>query len=277
MASQLVQLINWPLTQLFTLLLWPLRTLAPIWPLCLLAAGTGILLLWLFGKVSRQDAIRPVRERIRGNLLGVRLYQHDVRVVLGLQGRILRDTLIYLKYAFVPMLILIVPVILILAQVNLRFAQRPLLPGDTTIVKVTLHGSTSRNDDVGLHTPAGIVVETPGVRIPASGEIAWRIRAEQAGHHTLKVRMANREVDKHLWVGAGWGAVPVLRTWHIGQALLYPGEPLLGSGADIAAIEIRYPPLALFLFGIQVHWLALFLCVSLLVGFACKRLLGVEI
>jgi hypothetical protein len=243
----------------------------------IVAALSGVLMLWIFGKVSQQDAIRQVRERIRGNLFGIRLYGHDVRVVLGLQSRILWDTLVYLKYAIVPMLVLLIPVMLILAQVNRRFSLGPLPPGQATLVKVQLEDGVLPDRTVTLRTPAEISVETPAVHILSEREVAWRIRAEKSGHYLLKVHVANTEVDKLLWVGAGWGAVPALRTSHAGQALLYSGEPPIQSGIGIAAIEVLYPSLSLSLFGWQAHWLILFLLLSLLMGLACKRLLRVEI
>jgi hypothetical protein len=233
-------------------------------------------MLWIFGKVSQQEAIRQVRERIRGNLLGIRLYRHDVRVVLGLQSRIMWDTCVYLRYTFVPMLVLLIPVMLILAQVNQRFSLRPLAPGQTTLVKVTLQDGVLLDNQVTLHTPAEILVETPAVHILSEREIAWRIRAERPGRYLLKVRAADTEVNKLVWVGAGWGAVPALRMRYAGQALLYSSEQPIRPGTGIAAIKVLYPPLSLSLFGWQVHWLPLFLVLSILVGFACKRFLGVE-
>jgi hypothetical protein len=89
--------------------------------------------------------------------------------------------------------------------------------------------------------------------------------------------VANTEVDKVIWVGAGWGAVPALRTSHLGQALFYSGEPPIQSGTGIAAIEVLYPALNLSLFSWEVHWLVLFLGLSLLMGLSCKRVLRVEI
>jgi len=38
-------------------------------------------MLWLFGKVSNQDTIREVRDRIRGNLIAVRLFGDGIALV----------------------------------------------------------------------------------------------------------------------------------------------------------------------------------------------------
>ncbi len=80
-----------------------------------------------------------------------------------------------------------------------------------------------------------------------------------------------------MWVGDDWGAVAALRARSLITALLYPGEPLLTPPDEIATIEVQYPPLILMLFGWPVHWLVIFLVLSLLTGFAFKRMLGVEI
>ena len=275
--GQLVHLVNWPVTQVVDALIWPFRHADPMWALVLLAAITGVFMLWFFGKVSRQEAIHQVRERIRGNLLGIRLYQHDVRVVLGLQGRILWDTLIYLKYALIPMLILLIPVMLLLAQVNRRFSLRPLAPGETTLVKVHLSEDVLPNHDVTLRVPEGIQIETPPVHIVSEQEVVWRIRTEEAGIYKLDIRVDDSEVHKLLWVGDGWGDVSPLRTRHAGQALLYSNERLIRSDVAIADIEVLYPPLSLSLLSWKISGVVLFLAVSLLVGFSFKRLLGVEI
>ena len=96
---------------------------------------SGVVMVWIFGKVSDQDTIRQVRERIRGNLIGVRLFQSDIGVVLQLQRRIFGDTFSYMRYALVPMVVLLVPVVLIMTQLNLRFAARPLEPGESAVIK----------------------------------------------------------------------------------------------------------------------------------------------
>jgi uncharacterized membrane protein (DUF106 family) len=272
-----VTLINWLLTNLFDILLWPFRSVDPIWALVVVSFLTGLFMLFVFGKVSNQEAIKRVRDRMRGNLLGVRLYQHDVRVVLGLQGEILHDTLIYMAYSVVPMLVLIVPVMLIMVQLNLRFSLRPLQPGHSAVVKVKFKEASQLRKDTHLQTVDAVQVETPGVRIASAKEVAWRIRAERPGHYFLKVRVDSDEVEKGLWVGEGWGTVSALRTGRLGQILLHPGEPPIHPSKAIESVEVQYHPLQLSLLGWNVHWLVLFLILSILFGFAFKRLLGVEV
>ena len=58
------------MTRLFDGIFWPFMGLDPLWSLTLISFATGILMLWIFGKVSDQDRIKVVRDNIRGNLLG---------------------------------------------------------------------------------------------------------------------------------------------------------------------------------------------------------------
>ena len=174
-----MSLLNTIVTRLFDLLLWPFRTLDPLWGLLVVSMLAGVMMLWLFGKVSNQKTIRVVRDRIRGNLIAVRLFGDDLGLLFKLQGRILLQTANYLRYAIVPMLILLVPVAFVLAQLHLRYESRPLEAGKTTVLTAQLHEGASIRDGVALEAPDGIVVETPPVKAVAAREVSWRIRAEQ--------------------------------------------------------------------------------------------------
>lgn len=273
-----VDLLNAALTLVFDLLCLPFRALPPSGALTVLSCASGVLLVWLFGRLSDQKRIREVRERIRGNLIGVRLFRRDVPAVLRLQGRILGDTLRLLRVAAVPMLILAAPVVLIAAQLHLRFAVRPIRPGAAAVVTATVRHASALDRPISLAAPAGVVVETPPVRVRALREIAWRVRVDRPGRHVLRVQVGGEAIAKTLVAGAGWGVVSQRRT---GQgalaALFHPGEPSIPVVHGIEAVEIAYPPLDLRLLGLQVDWLVGFLVLSMACGFTCKGLLGVEI
>src|SRR5262245_50440306 len=187
--TAVIAILNSLLTNAFTLLFWPFQNLDPLWALLFISFLTGIVMLWFFGKVSNQKAIEQLRNRTRGNLLGVLLYQHDIKVVLRLHGLILRDTFVYLRYTLVPMLALTVPLVPVLAQLNLFFSLRPLQPGEAAVVKLKLDDPVAVFNDVDLQSDSAIRVETPGVHIPSEREITWRLRAVQPGTHKLIFRI----------------------------------------------------------------------------------------
>jgi hypothetical protein len=274
----LVRTFNAAITGLFDLLFRPFLGLGPLWALTAVSVLAGVLLLWLFGKVSDQDTIRTVRDKVRGNLIAIRLFGDDLGLMFRLLGRLLRDNLIFMRYAFVPMLVLLVPVLVLLIQLDLRFGARPLEPGADALVKVTLRDPALVEQGVDLAVPEGVTIETPPVRIAALREIAWRIRAQRAGDYELVVRAGAAAVPKELRVGDGWGAVSARRTGGgLVDRLLHPGEPPLDGSSPVEAIEVTYAGLPLRAFGWSVDWLVFFFFVSLAAGFAFRRALGVEI
>jgi len=42
-------------------------------------------MLWIFGKLSDQDTIHEIRDRIRGNLLGIRIFGDEIGTLFRLQ------------------------------------------------------------------------------------------------------------------------------------------------------------------------------------------------
>ena len=118
------------------------------------------------------------------------------------------------------------------------------------------------------------------------GTFAWNYLADRAkllatpggeGSYDLLVRAGDQQVVKRLRVGGGWGAVSTLRTGkNLLDKLLYPGETPIPAGA-IESIEVLHEPLGLDLFGWSVNWLVFFFVVSILAGFAFRRVMGVEI
>jgi hypothetical protein len=273
----IIRLLNGALTWFFDVILWPFRSLGPWWSVVVVSLLTGILMLWLFGKVSNQDAIRIVRDKIRGNLIGIRLFGDDIGLLFRLQGRIFRQTLTYLKYAAIPFVIMLLPVILVLIQLDLRFGYRPLHEGETTVVSVRVSDPALIDDGVTLEVPDGLEIETSGVRIPSLGEVAWRVRAKSAGRHSLTIRAGGESVEKDLVVSDRWDNVSRMRSAGALDALMHPGEQPLSSSGAVASIAVVYPEDLLAFFRWDLYWMIPFFILSIAFGFAFRRPLGIEI
>ena len=95
-------------------------------------------MVWIFGKVSNQDAIQRTRDRLSAELIALRLFKDDLRIFFGIRSQVLAWTLKSLRHSLVPMLILMVPTMIILIQLNLHYGSRPLRVGEMTLVKVKL-------------------------------------------------------------------------------------------------------------------------------------------
>jgi len=270
--------LNGILRRAFEILLWPFYWFDPIWGMIFISLLTGVIMVWIFGKVSNQKRLREIKNRIRGNLIGVRLFQYDLGVVFSLQGKILRDTLTYMRYSVTPMLILIVPVLLIIIQLNLHFSMRPMEVGERTVVTATMRDASSLKRNPVLEAPGGIRIETPGVRTETEREISWRIVGGRNGKYSVRVSVGEDGVEKELMIGSGWGSVSEIRTGAgVLDMLLYPGESPIPGSSPVESIQVNYKPLELAVFGWHIHWLVLFFVLSIVFGFALKGVMGVEV
>src|ERR1041385_1407826 len=139
----IVSIFNTALTFLFGLFYGSFKWLGPFWSLVALSILGGVLLVWIFGKVSNQDAIRRARNRLSAELIALRLFKDDLRVFFGVQGQVLVWTLKYLRHSLVPMLILMFPAMIILIQLNLHYGLRPLALGESALVKVKVRDAAA--------------------------------------------------------------------------------------------------------------------------------------
>lgn len=275
----LIHILNRLTTAGFDLLWWPLRSLPPFWSMTAVSCVAGVAMLWLFGKVSNQAAIKSARSQIQANLLAVRLFQDDLGVFFRIQARIFTHLGRYILHSLLPMLILFVPVLFLLAQLNLRYASRPFKPGETGLLEVTVKPNTPLGS-IALQPDSGIAVEAGPVRVGEKHTVSWRIRAQEPGRHSVRVTLGTeKETLEHVvLVGPAIAATPSLRTrLSAVDLLLYPGAAPIPDSASIEELRVQYPEQQIKFLGMQISWVVLFLVASLLFGFACKGPLKVEI
>jgi uncharacterized membrane protein (DUF106 family) len=275
-----VQTFNRLFTGGFDLLFLPLSPLDPFLSLTVFSVLTGLLMVWIFGRVSNQKKIRRIKDRIQANLIAVRLFQNSITVFFRIQGRIFLNTLTYMGLSLKPMIVMIVPVLLILIQLHGRYAARPLEVGEIAVVTVEVAGPEllSRPGGVRLEAGEGIVVEAGPVRIPSRREVVWRVRATEDGEHALEVLAGDDRIVKGIVTGKAAGFISERRTGAgLLDMLLHPGEAPLDPSAPVTSVSIGYPQGEITFLGWNIHWLIWFFVLSIVSGYLLKGLLGVEL
>jgi hypothetical protein len=265
---------------IFDVLLFPFRGLSPWFGMIFVSLATAFLMLWVFKLTSNQDGIRQAKNAIKAHLLELRLFKDNMRVSLRAQGRILRANFRYVACNTKPLLVMIVPLVLILAQLNLWFGAAALKPGETTLVKLKLASGTDPLAlDLQVEPSPGLAVESPAVRISDEEEMAWRIRARETGPASLTFRFPGMVVVKPVAVGGR--PLAKVSTLTPGRSLLkqllYPGEGPLPRDIPVTEIQILYAAKGLKLLGLSVHWLVAYFVLSIIFGFAFKGVFKVEI
>jgi uncharacterized membrane protein (DUF106 family) len=241
---------------------------------------TALLMLEVYKLTSNQAAIVRAKDRIKAHLYEMRLYKDNMRVTLAAQGSIVKANLAYMGANLKPLAVMIVPLVLILAQLSVWYDRAPLRPGQETLVKAKLE-STADPVAAGLdlEVPPGLEISAPAVRIADLHEVVWRVKALAPGAGRLTLRTGSATLEKSVVVGGG----PMARVSAVAsrgsfwKRVLYPGEAPLAAGASVRSVEILYPAKSLAAFGLNIHWLVAYLILSIAFGFAFKGVFKVEI
>ena len=260
----------------FDIALSPFRSVAPSWPLTVLAVLVAAGTLLVVGKLSNQARITVTKNLIKAHLLELWLFRDDVRTILWSQVSILGLNARYIGLTLKPMLVLLIPLTLIVAALEPWFGMRPLRPGEAAIISLRAADAKAAAT-ASLVTGDGVVVETPALRIAATNEIDWRIRVLKSGVHTVSIEVGGQTLDKRIVASEQLARVLPSRTASFWQSLLNPGEPGLPASSLIERIDVQYPDGTVSLFGWQMHWLVYFIGACFVFVLALRRPLRVQI
>lgn len=274
------EVINSVLNSVFNILFFPFQSLDPWFGMTAVCLLVALMMLGIYRLVSDQAAIRRTKDRIKAHLLELRLYRDDIRVTWRAQGQILLANLRYMGHSLRPLAVMFLPLLLVLIQLNFRFGYEALATGQPAILKIKFRDpGRVMTADVSLDSPSLITVETPPLRIEEQGEINWRIRAVRPGEEKLRLTVDGVDVLKSVAVGST--SIRQISPRRVGpsfiQALLYPAEKPLPRSGPLQSVEIAYPPRKMNLFGWRLHWLIVFLILSIAMGLALKRPFRIEV
>lgn len=270
---------NLAITSLFDLYFGLFADSSPWIGLVILSLVTGIILLFVFKLTSNQKAISQTKERIRGHFLEIRLFQDDPVVIFGSLGRIMRDNLIYLRYTAVPFFFMLVPVVLMLIQMDMRYGYRPFRPGEETILRIkTTEEKTVALDSIGIDTPEFMEVNVMPVRIAAEGEALWGLKITGEGRGEITVEANGNEYAMPVVAGGGVPRAAGARSGgSLYDRLMNPGLKALPAGSGLEIIEIEYPAREMTIGNYNIHWIIIYFVISVVFGYSVKGLFGVEV
>lgn len=266
--------------KLFDILFLPFRSMSPWIGMILISFLTGLLMLFVFKWTSNQQGIQKVKNKIKAHLLELRLFKDSLGQSLRSQGNILKCNLRYISYSFKPMLVMIVPLILILVQLNFWFGYESLRPNESAILKITLADDQNPLEtQITVQPSLGLVMETPPLRIEESHEINWRFAATQEGIQRFDVTIDGTTVSKRVSVAQKplSKISPLKPGKKILDQVLYPTEAPVDSRLPIQKIEIQYPSKNMNLLGWGIHWIIVYFVLSIVFGFAFKGVFKVQI
>jgi len=265
------------LYDLFVLRASVLKAVVPLVIVVSLSIAIGLLMVIVFRYASDQKALRMAKDRLKAHLLAVRLFQDQLPVVLRSYARILGATGLYLRLAFKPLLLVILPLTFLIVQVDRFLGSVPMQVGEPFLLKARVANSDVL-DQASLQLPTGLVATAPAVRAPADSEVVWRIVPTKAGNFDLNINVSGQAYSKRVVVLGGLARLSGIRLrgpWW--KRMWMSAEPALPENSSIAAIEAEYPARQIAFAGLDWNWIWLFFVLSLIAGFLFKTILRIEI
>jgi hypothetical protein len=260
--------LNRVLGKVFDLLLAPLAGVPALVGLAVISLLVAVGMLLVYRATSNQPRLAEAKRLMQAALFEIRLFNDDLHTILQAQGNMLRHNLTYLRVSLVPMVVMIVPLILVMSQLQSYYEYKGIAPGTTFLLRLEVAPETpAARPDVRLRLPAGLRAETGDVWIPARSQVYWRLRAEKPGSYQIVVEQGSEQLIKTVQIGSGFARLsPVRQQASLGGAFLYPSESPLPASSLIRSIRVGYDTQAVSVFGWQLPWIVVFFILAM--GFA---------
>ncbi len=292
--------LNGAMTGLFDLVLAPFEFMGVAWALILSSGIFGVLALVAFKFISSQRRIKAVKDRIKGHIIAIRIFQDDLRVVGGAVVKILLRNFQYLGLNFGPFIPLAIPFVFVVAQFVVRYAYAPValsenpsaqLAGAGTLLEVQLVSDAPEAliKDLKVTLPDGVVAVSPLVRIPSERRAYQEIAATKSGVHEIRFALGNGATETKSFC-AGDKSLRVMQPRRVNNRdwyklidpdhwpVLWPAEAGFPSSSPFSSVAIAYPARDLgWLPGGEGGILLTFVVASMLFGIAALKPLGVQI
>jgi uncharacterized membrane protein (DUF106 family) len=253
--------------------------LSPLLIVVVLSIVIGLGMVVLFGYTSDQKAIARAKDELKAHLLAVRLYRDQLHVVMGSYGKVLNGTGRYLKLAFKPLLYVVIPITILIVQLDRSLGLCAISPNVPFLLTVRTN-STDAMNNLSIELPPGITSDAPPVHVAAENEVVWRLLANQQGSYQVKILANGRSATKTVRVSSQLARVsPIRLRDHFWERMFLSGEPALPGNDAIESIAVDYPTrdISLGIAGYEMNWIWLFFILSMIAGFVFKELLGIQI
>lgn len=248
----------------------------PLFLVTLLSVVVGLLMVLVFRYTSNQDEIRRAKDQLKAHLLAVRLFQDQLAVVLRSYGRILRGTGHYIRLAFTPLLLMIVPMVFLIVYVDHYLGWIPLQPGQQFLVQVQTRSTAL--DNISLQVPPELTISAAPVHIPEKNQVVWRLLANREGSYQVEVTSNGEMVSKQVVVSNDLSKLSTTRLRkHFWTRLFASSEPAIPAASPIDSIEVQYPGRDIAVAGFEFNWIVLFFVFSLAAGWIFKTILRIEV
>jgi hypothetical protein len=281
----MIQKINYIITRVFDIILYPFGFINPIWGVLFLSILMAFVVLVVYKKISSPKTIKITKEKIKANILAIRIYKDFWKVILSSFFKSLYYTGKYFSLNLVPLLVIVPILFPVFVQMDVRYGMRPFRVGEEIVIKVRVsldpHGLEAQLIESGNFKSKMNPVFINGFRDEKKQqpikEIDWKVEAVRAGASSIQVKINNRAYEKSLVIGNYSGALSNRKysesSW---GHFIYPVEGLFGETGVVEDIYIEYPGATISFAGLRIHWLIYNIVLVVIIALAFRKRFGIE-
>ncbi len=247
------------------------------WALVVFAVLFAAAALLLFKVSTRQRQLAAARGQLIGRLYEAALYQTSLVVIMRVQFGVLKANLRYLAFALPAVATIVIPLLLVIPQLETRLGRRPLDVGETVLLTATAADPAAVAALV-LQGAPGVQVDAGPVRDRRTGTVTWRLRALRPGAHAVAIEGGGETIEMGVPVALeGLPAISAARHRSWWQHLLHdPGSERLSS-TSVSRIAVALPARDFALAGLPMDWLVAFSLLAIVAGLLLRAPMRVEL
>jgi hypothetical protein len=285
--------VNRIVSSILDVMLAPLELMGAEVTIVVVSAAFGLLAIFAFKYLSWQRGIGQVKDKIKGHMIAIRIYQDDLGIVVSSVVKVILRNVQYLFLNLIPFIPLSAPFALILAQLVVRFGFAPLpvaateasfaaaLPGKGTLIEIRMKaGHESSVKGLHVRLPDGLRAKSPLVRNEAEGLAFLEVGAVSPVRGALELTLDGRSVGSKDIV-AGPEATRSMQPERVAgfwSSWLWPAEAPFPKDSPLDVVRFSYPDRSLALLPEGPGGVLLtFFVASLVFGIAALKPLHVQI
>ncbi len=281
----MIQTINKFFTGLFDVILYPFAFLPEFWGILFLSVLMSVVVLVIYSYISSPSGILNAKNKIKANILSIRIYRDFWKVILSSFFKSLFYTLKYFTLNFGPVLLIIPILFPAFAQMDVRYGMRGYEVGEDFVIKAAFNVSPGDLSVELLESDAYKPTMNP-VFIDAFKdddqekplrEVNWKVKALKKGEVPVRFKVNGQVLEKMVYIGNYRGAISNKRmaasSW---EHFFYPVEGLLEGSEQVVSVYIDHPGKNSSVLGFEMHWIILNLILVVIIVLALHKRFGIE-
>lgn len=281
----MIQQINYFITRLFDIILYPFSFINEFWGILFLSILMSFVVLWIYKWISSPRLIRGAKDQIKANILAIRIYKDSGKVIALSFLKSLFYIFKYFGLNLMPIIVIIPILFPAFVQMDIRYGLRPFKVGEEIVIKAAF-SENPFDLDVKLQNSENFKPKMNPVFINAYKDVDrqkpikeanWKMEATQEGITKIKIKVKDKVFEKNLIIGASRRALSNKKMEESNlEHFIYPAEKLLDGSNELKYIYIQYPGKNISFAGISTHWLVFNLILVVIVVLALKNRFGIE-